>query len=177
MIGIETFSIAPLPVEAAASVANSIAAIHGDVSDRPWTAHGMQRLLTASATLGFVCGTTVSEPLGFVLAQRALDEAEILMIAVRRIVQRQGLARRMLVDLHEAAALAGVRRIFLDVAMDNMPARALYRSLGYREVGRRKEYYPATDGNGGVGIDALLLALDLPEPEPEPDDDAVLPLA
>jgi [ribosomal protein S18]-alanine N-acetyltransferase len=177
MIGIETFRIAPLPAVAAAEVAASIAFIHGDVSPRPWTAQGIQRLLMAPASLGFICGVAQGEPVGFVLAQCALDEAEILMIAVRRIVQRQGVARRLLTDLHEAFGLAGISRVFLDVAENNLPARALYQSMGYVEFGRRKGYYPS-ETLGGDAVDALLLALDLPEPASVPETgEAGLPLS
>jgi [ribosomal protein S18]-alanine N-acetyltransferase len=45
--------------------------------------------------------------------------------------------------------------MFLDVAEGNGPAAALYRGLGFAEVGRRRRYYPD-------GADALVLRRDLP---------------
>jgi len=46
--------------------------------------------------------------------------------------------------------------VFLEVDEGNEPARRLYRRAGFREVGRRKGYYPA-----GKGAAALILRRDL----------------
>ncbi|HNU84100.1 MAG TPA: ribosomal-protein-alanine acetyltransferase, partial [Thermoanaerobaculia bacterium] len=43
----------------------------------------------------------------------------------------------------ETLAAAGAERCFLDVAAGNHAALALYRSLGFRETGRRPGYYPS----------------------------------
>ena len=53
---------------------------------------------------------------------------------------------------------AGAVRLFLEVAEDNVAARALYERAGFGQIGRRKAYYAAPDGGR---TDALVLALDL----------------
>jgi ribosomal-protein-alanine N-acetyltransferase len=84
------------------------------------------------------------------------EEAEILSIATVAARRGKGLARRLL-DLHlRRLAGLGVRAVFLEVDEGNVPARRLYRRAGFREVGRRKAYYPA--GNGAA---ALVLRRDL----------------
>ena len=40
-----------------------------------------------------------------------------------------------------AAKRAEARRLFLEVGADNAPRSALYKGLGFTEVGRRKGYY------------------------------------
>jgi ribosomal-protein-alanine N-acetyltransferase len=48
-------------------------------------------------------------------------------------------------------------RVFLEVRPSNPGAKALYESVGFREIGRRPRYYPARDGRE----DAIVMALDM----------------
>ncbi len=155
---VETYVIAPLPLAAAAALASDVVAVHAAASQRSWAEAGVARLLQAPASFGFLARDTVGKPTGFVLLQYARDEAEILMIAVIPEARRTGIATRLLCDAHEAAELLGVTRVFLEVAADNTPALALYHRQQYLPVGRRKNYYPATDGDAAGARDAVLLA-------------------
>ena len=65
------------------------------------------------------------------------------------------LARRA--QASRPAGLA-VRAVFLEVDDDNVPARRLYARSAFREVGRRKGYYPRPSGSAGT---ALVLRRDL----------------
>jgi ribosomal-protein-alanine N-acetyltransferase len=57
--------------------------------------------------------------------------------------RRRGLARRLLRQVLETAVHQGARAAHLEVRAGNEAARALYRSMGFREVGRRGGYYSA----------------------------------
>jgi ribosomal-protein-alanine N-acetyltransferase len=57
-----------------------------------------------------------------------------------------------------AARQAGARSCFLEVAVDNDPAAALYAGLGFRRAGVRKRYY---DRGAAGQIDALVMRRDL----------------
>ena len=59
----------------------------------------------------------------------------------------------------EAAAAAGVRSLFLEVAENNSPAVVLYSKFGFRQIGRRNAYYAASDG---MRLAALTMKLELP---------------
>jgi ribosomal-protein-alanine N-acetyltransferase len=48
--------------------------------------------------------------------------------------------------------------MFLEVAEDNLAARALYDGAGFAVAGRRRDYYGHADGSRS---DALVLRLDL----------------
>lgn len=100
----------------------------------------------------------VEEADGFILIRVVLDEAEILTLAVRPSARRAGLGGRLVGQGAIAAAQAGAVRLFLEVAEDNVAARALYERAGFGQIGRRKAYYAAPDGGR---TDALVLALDL----------------
>ena len=71
------------------------------------------------------------------------DTAEILTVGVVPEARRRGLARLMLADLLAEAVRRGALEAFLEVRVDNETARALYRSEGFAEIGRRRGYYDA----------------------------------
>ncbi len=57
-----------------------------------------------------------------------------------------------------AAARAGARSLFLEVADGNVAARHLYAKAGFAEAGRRAGYYVR---DGGAREDALILKVAL----------------
>ena len=91
---------------------------------------------------------------GLLLARSAADEAEVLTIAVAPDLRRQGIAGGMMRRLVGALRRRGVEALYLEVAEGNLPAQRLYESLGFRQVGRRKRYYPD-------GADALRYRLEI----------------
>lgn len=92
---------------------------------------------------------------GFVLSRQALDEEELLLIAVRPEERGRGLGRRLLKTYEQQARKRGVHRIFLEMRANN-PAHALYRRCGFSPIGTRPRYYVAADGQP---IDAITFAL------------------
>lgn len=115
-----------------------------------WVAHDM------GAVIGFA---------GAVLAGDALD---VLDVAVNPQKRRQGIARALLRRVAYDGHVLGAQRMMLEVAQNNEPAQALYASLGFEQVGLRKNYY-------GAGNHALIMSVALPlaavanlsEPEPQ----------
>ena len=95
---------------------------------------------------------------GFLILSFAADEAEIIDLGVVPEARREGLARALLKTGEALAAERGAARLFLEVAVDNAPARALYLGLGYAEIGSRKAYYHRPDGSR---VDALIMGKDL----------------
>lgn len=92
---------------------------------------------------------------GFAIARLAAGEAEILMVAVVQEARRRGLASALMRGLERKLAKAGAQEVFLEVAVSNGGARALYAKSGFCERARRKNYY--NRGNG-QREDALILA-------------------
>jgi len=83
------------------------------------------------------------------------DELQILNVAVHPDERRRGHAGRFLRHIVEEARRARVRVLSLEVRISNQAAVALYRKLGFREVGVRPKYYADS------GEDALLMDLEL----------------
>lgn len=97
-------------------------------------------------------------PEGFVISRKAADEAEILSIVVAPARRRDGLGRALLAAHLAHLAAEGIAQVFLEVEDGNLPAERLYRHFGFREVGRRKGYYPKPDGSRAT---AIAMRLDL----------------
>ena len=93
-------------------------------------------------------------PVGFSLVRAVADEAELLLLAVDPAEQRRGVGQALLDEFIASALSGGAHRLHLEVR-DGNPALQLYRKSGFREVGRRKNYY---SGNDGRLFDALTLS-------------------
>ena len=96
--------------------------------------------------------------LGFVLARAAAGEAEILTIAVSPRWQGRGLGRRLMDAVLTKAHGERVESVFLEVDETNRSAIALYRKLGFFEVGGRPDYYRDRSGRTTA---ALVMRRDL----------------
>ena len=73
--------------------------------------------------------------------QEVAGEGELLRIAVDPAVRGRGLGRKLLEAVTETAGEDGIQTIFLEVRESNRAAVNLYRSAGFREIGRRRGYY------------------------------------
>jgi len=80
-------------------------------------------------------------PTGFVLGRLVADEAEVLNLAVCEECRRQGEGRALLVELLRRFAESGVSRVFLEVRESNLGAIDFYERMGFRQSGRRADYY------------------------------------
>jgi ribosomal-protein-alanine N-acetyltransferase len=87
----------------------------------------------------------------------AAGEAHLLNVCIRRDQQGQGLGRLFVRHALKRAAMLGATVLYLEVRPTNRIARRLYESLGFVEVGVRKDYYPSEQGRE----DALVLARQL----------------
>lgn len=94
-----------------------------------------------------------SPPFAFALALAAGDNAELLTIAVGRDYRQTGVARKLVAFLDQQADDLGLERWMLEVARDNDAAKKLYTSLGFEEVGVRRNYYRESTG----AVDALVM--------------------
>jgi len=144
-------TIVPMGAEASAV----LAALHADAfaEGDVWSRQAMAELLVVPGTTA-LCLCDGTNPLGFVMMRVVADEGEILTIAVLQGARRSGVGRALIEAAVKAAAASGADRLFLDVAENNEAARALYAATGFREVGRRRQYY-ADGGDARVLMASL----------------------
>lgn len=109
--------------------------------DDPWPAAAFEREL-ASAHNHYVGARTAGLLVGYAgisrLGRKPPFEYEVHTIGVDPIYQGHGIGRRLLDELLTFAR-DGV--VYLEVRTDNEPAIALYRSVGFAQIGVRKRYY------------------------------------
>ncbi len=147
----------PALSEATTRDAAAIATLHGKSFHRGWSDGEIESLLLDRNVIAHraMVGRGLA---GFILSRMAIDEAEILSVAIAPARRGRGLSRRLL-DLHlRRLAGIGVHRVFLEVDEGNIPARKLYARAGFRDVGRREAYYL---DEGGRSTAALVLRRDL----------------
>ena len=86
---------------------------------------------------------------------QVIDEAHITSVTVAQEHRGKGYGRDQIVHLLDEARKRGIVRATLEVRESNLPAKNMYTSIGFTQVGIRKGYYSKT------GEDAMVMALDL----------------
>jgi [ribosomal protein S18]-alanine N-acetyltransferase len=134
--------------------AEAMAAIHRAAfpASEAWSHDVILLQLEMPAAFGFVDASG-----GMILGRVAADEAEVLTLAVLPERRLGGIGAGLLRAAMAHAAAIGARSMFLEVAVGNTAARALYAGHGFVEAGLRRRYY----SDGG---DALILRSTLSEP-------------
>lgn len=123
-----------------------LAGIHAEAFDDPWSVEGILPMLRIPSTVG-VLALAGDEPAGFILVRAIVDEAEILTLAVRPRFRRQGVAAALLEAMATRLRRRDVSQVFLEVAVDNTGAIALYETAGFKHSGLRRGYYAHRDGS------------------------------
>jgi tRNA threonylcarbamoyl adenosine modification protein YeaZ/ribosomal-protein-alanine acetyltransferase len=123
-----------------------IAQMHGECFDNPWSAQAIASLMAMPGALGIIASEG-EEPVGFLIARSAADEAEIITIGTRPFAQRRGVAAALLTEAATRLRHQGIARLFLEVAASNHAARALYAAAGFSDAGTRRAYYDRGHGH------------------------------
>jgi [ribosomal protein S18]-alanine N-acetyltransferase len=132
-----------------------VTAIETDVYAFPWSPGNFSDSLAS----GYVCWGcwAQSELIGYAIVMTALDEAHLLNFAISEKWQKRGLGARFLTFVISAARDMRCEMIFLEVRPSNSVGRHLYERFGFKQLGLRRDYYPAVIGRE----DALFLGLNL----------------
>lgn len=94
---------------------------------------------------------------GYSVTSVAAGEAHLLTLGVSAAHQQQGWGRKMLQHVILTARQQGARSLFLDVRESNSVATRLYEQTGFRQVGKRRGYYPAMAGREDSLVMKLVL--------------------
>lgn len=147
-----------------------IAVLHADsfaglATGQVWNETAVAEVLAMPGAYGLLAtpggDTTVARgagPAGFLLGSFLGDSGEVLSLGTARAWRRRGVAQALLSAAVSRAEAAGVARLFLEVAEDNIAALDLYAGAGFGRIARRPAYYRRPDGPAAP---ALVLAYDL----------------
>ena len=119
---------------------STVAQLERENFSMPWSENVLAAELRNPLSLWIVAlnGDAV---IGYVGAQIVPDEADMMNIAVSTAHRRQGIGRKLILELLSQLQAQGVRSLSLEVRASNMAAISLYEELGFSQVGRRPGYY------------------------------------
>ena len=106
----------------------------------PWSEKSIASELSNKLSLWLVA-LEDHRVVGYVGSQTVLGETDMMNIAVHPAHRRQGIANRLILDLIQGLTERGSHSLMLEVRISNEPAISVYHSLGFIEVGIRKNYY------------------------------------
>ena len=126
-----------------------IAAAESLIFSDPWSERDINDTIS---TTGGMCYSVISDGklVGYILGRIIAPEGEIYRIAVLPSHRRRGIAYRLLDYAVKCERGNGLESLFLEVREQNTPARKLYSSYGFREIGIRKNYYRNPDDNAVI---------------------------
>lgn len=131
---------------------NAVYAIEQAAYEYPWSLKNLQDCYTS----GYQCWVWQLDAnlIGYGIMSVAVGECEILNLCTHPIYQGQGLGKKMLSHLLKIGLKDGADMAFLEVRESNTRALQLYRSIGFNEIGIRRNYYPHSKGR----MNAIMLA-------------------
>lgn len=125
-----------------AKIASSL---HAACFPYPWPKKDFEKYANDPSILG--TSVLVKEKfVGFILARKALDEAEIFTISVHPDYQKQGIGKELLKYNLNLLLRNEIKNVYLEVSEDNQGAIALYKRAGFLQLGKRPNYYRINQG-------------------------------
>lgn len=125
--------------------------------DDPWSRRIFEESLANENSSALAAVDEAGGVLGYIFFTTVLDEGGVDNIAVSPAARRKGIGEALMNAFHRRGREMGLRFLLLEVRPSNLGAAALYRKLGYQEVGRRKNYYLAPKE------DAIIMRMELTE--------------
>jgi ribosomal-protein-alanine N-acetyltransferase len=134
---------------------DGVIAIEREVFLFPWTPGNFSDSINA----GYHCAVLDKggQLFGYGVMTIGAEEAHLLTLSIATESQGKGWGERLLRHFIQIAREQHVRSIFLDVRVSNQAAARLYERIGFKRVGRRRDYYPAMGGRE----DSLIMELRL----------------
>ena len=129
----------------------AIVAAEREIFPDPWS----ERDVTAAiGTEGSMCYSAIrdGELVAYIIGRIIAPEGEIYRIATLPRFRGRGIAYRLLDYAYKTELGEGLEVLFLEVRSQNEPAKALYRSFGFKEIGIRKKYYKNPDDDAIVMV-------------------------
>lgn len=106
----------------------------------PWSEQSIKDEMDKENSI-FLMAFEGEQPIGYVGLSVVYDEGYMGNLAVVENYRRKGTGRALMDELLKCCQSLDLAFATLEVRVSNIPAVSLYKSLGFDEVGRRKNYY------------------------------------
>jgi ribosomal-protein-alanine N-acetyltransferase len=123
---------------------DEVVALERSVFPHPWSRGNFSDSLAAGYHAWVL--REQGELAGYFLLMAAVDEVHLLNVSVAERRQRQGLGHYLMDKVAACARGLGATSVLLEVRPSNLRALTVYQCYGFAEIGRRKAYYPAHNG-------------------------------
>ena len=131
-----------------------IIAIENSAFNKPWTKNQIKNDIlsdTDSENWVYIMDELVA---GYIFGWTIYDEFHLNNIAVHPEYLRRSIGKELIRHIISRVIYRDIKVILLEVSANNIPAQKCYKSLGFTQMGIRKDYY-------SKGDDAILYYLDL----------------
>jgi ribosomal-protein-alanine N-acetyltransferase len=109
---------------------------------RPWSAQSFTDSLSREDTLFLVCvEEETGKVAGYMGMYLSFDEADITNVAVSKSARRKGCGTLLVETAKIKARERQAAYMLLEVRVSNEAAIALYKKMGFEEIGIRKNFY------------------------------------
>ena len=134
---------------------DAVVAIEREVFLFPWTRGNF----SDSIDSGYHCLVLEQggEIFGYGVMTIGAEEGHLLTLSIAAGSQRKGWGERLLREFIHLAKERLARTMFLDVRESNRAAARLYERLGFKQIGKRRGYYPAMGGREDSLVMELVL--------------------
>jgi len=120
---------------------SQVVGIEREAFAEPWRREDFEAELLIFTDSVLKVAVDGDEVVGYYVLWRVAGSFHLANVAVRRDWRGKGVGRALVEDAVAEARAAGALRVTLEVRKSNLPARALYRKLGFVAVGLKKNYY------------------------------------
>ena len=110
----------------------------------PWTKEDFQREMKEHKRAVYFVARIGEETVGYAGMWHVINEGHITNVAVSKRFRGQGIGRLLMDALFKEGIEKEMIGITLEVGENNTVAQNLYTGLGFKEEGRRKNYYEHT---------------------------------
>ena len=131
-----------------------IISIENSAFNKPWTRNQIKNDIQSdmdSENWVYILDDLVT---GYIFGWIVLGEFHLNNIAVHPKYLRRSIGKKLIWHIISRAISHNIKVILLEVSANNISAQKCYKSLGFNQIGIRKDYY-------SKGDDAILYNLDL----------------
>ncbi len=125
---------------------NEITALEQVSFTNPWSCKSLSTEIASPLNLTSIISLQSAaglEVIGYSLTRIIAPEAELLRVAVKPEMHRQGAATKILAELLLKLITFQVEKVYLEVSEKNLSAIALYQKAGFSNSSYRPNYYDA----------------------------------
>lgn len=124
-------------------------------TDFPWSEKAHQDAITQNYPSLLI--EIQSDIAAFIVFNAYVDECHLLNLVVKPEYQGHGFAKQLFQAMYQYAIDSHLSRIILEVRISNVAAINLYRQLGFKQIGERKNYYRGNPNQDLAREDAIVM--------------------